>query len=181
MVTLVASKVAEQPASQSWPMESKEWGCRSGKTWAWRAEAGRVGMLSWAEEFDSRVLPSGRETVIGVSVGWKAGVCGGSKVRKWPVLPVSAMTLLRVGRPREGQRDEGMEFKMELIVDSLGATLAVLGSPRPQLAGVVGVVAELALAGVVVVRGGRTYTAASPFLRWMTAHPPHMFWRVAVR
>ena len=89
---------ASQPASQSLLMETKDVGPREGKRWASVAVAGRLGKLRFAVWVDLIVVPSGSSTAIGV-VASRMLMIGSSVVlivmksvvKKWPVLPVSAM------------------------------------------------------------------------------------------
>ena len=70
MVTLVAVKVAVQPSSHSWPMETREPEARLGKTWALQALGEREGRDKRAVWLDCIRLPSGRRTAMPGCVGW---------------------------------------------------------------------------------------------------------------
>jgi hypothetical protein len=78
-------------------METRELDARSGKMWARVAASGKEGMFQGREAVwvDVIVLPSGISTSMGVVVGrrFRQGLL---RVRKWPVVPVSAIAV-RVG------------------------------------------------------------------------------------
>jgi hypothetical protein len=88
--TLVAVNKTEQPASQNWPMDSKEVEARSGTIWMWRAAGGSIGRSSSPSCVDVIVVPLGVVMVIGDEVGrlWRMGA---EMVPKCAVQPVSAM------------------------------------------------------------------------------------------
>jgi hypothetical protein len=70
MITPSWWKVAWQPASQSKPMETREWELSSGKRSTLVAVGGSPAMGRWAVWVEVMMLPSGRLTFTGLLVGW---------------------------------------------------------------------------------------------------------------
>jgi hypothetical protein len=162
-----AVNVAVQPTSHNWPMLRSEWGWSCGKMWAVVASRGRCGRLISAVPVDRMVLPSGRDTVRGGRVLSVVGVGQADAVRKWPVLPVSAMAVEHSGCER-GEREGGpvmdkQEVDIKLVLVSF-SWLTSSGSPRHQR-GAEGVAGS-----------GRFQTVRSFRMFWMLGHPP---WRLA--
>jgi hypothetical protein len=97
METLVAVKVAVHLESHSWPIEIRGPALRLGTMWALRASSGtRAGTSRSASWVDCMELPAGSSTVM---LGFAGHLLmkGASEVRKWPVLPVSAIKTRAVG------------------------------------------------------------------------------------
>jgi hypothetical protein len=130
MVPLVCSMVTEEsvntalhPASQSWPMDSREVLLSAGKRCAMHADGGRCGMLMSAMCLEDIVVPSGSCTQRGFIVGWTFWSLVALIKRKWPVHPVSAMRevgtmlLLLVMVEAEGPSD-GRAVGIVLMTDS---------------------------------------------------------------
>ena len=65
IVTVVSVKVAVHPASQSWPMESREVSPSAGNKWTMHADNGSWGILSSAMWVLVMVVPSGSWTMRG--------------------------------------------------------------------------------------------------------------------
>jgi hypothetical protein len=108
--------------------------------------------------------------MFGSGTSWMEGSF--SVVKKWPVLPVSAMVCtmmggLWAGGPKNfGNGNCVGANKVLFFVVTLNAVI-ILGSPRPQVVVVGGTVG--------VFRGCGTYTWISPLFRWMRLLPPNMF------
>jgi hypothetical protein len=123
------------------------------------AAGDRCGMLMSATWLDNMVVRLGSCTERGVVVGqtfWRPVV---SMARKWPVQPVSAMSVVGEEGPSGGDAVVELVVTIELLV---GKTVGVvtgclvwLGSPRPQA--VIGV-ASTGAGGIV----GGTTAAALP-------------------
>jgi hypothetical protein len=88
--TEVASKWIWHPASQSWPMDTREWGPRSGTKWTWRASGGNAGMASSASWVECMKLPLGLRIAMGLVAMRLFWTCSESKLKKLEVVPVSA-------------------------------------------------------------------------------------------
>ena len=93
---MVVVKIAVQPASQSWPMETRLVLPREGNKWVVLAAVGSCGRLSSAVCVDCIVVPSGRATWMPLLL-----IClfvwGALSDMKWPVAPVSNYVLLGWG------------------------------------------------------------------------------------
>jgi hypothetical protein len=99
MTSLSRLKRASQfPSLTRVLMEMRELEARSGKMWAWVAAAGREGMFQAREPVwvEVMTLPSGISTSMGLVVGrrFRHGLV---RVRKWPVVPVSAIAVNEEG------------------------------------------------------------------------------------
>jgi hypothetical protein len=119
MSTRCLSKTAVHPTSHNWPTDSRECGCSAGNRWAMVAVLGMIGICSWVAAIDWIFWPSGRLTeMFGVSIVLVVGRW--AVVRKWPVLPVSAMVWtyvggLVVGGPKSGFGDKCLVVNRALL------------------------------------------------------------------
>jgi hypothetical protein len=135
------------------------------------AVLGMMGICSCVAAIDWICWPSGRLTVMfGVSTSLVVG--SWSVVRKWPVLPVSAMVWTYVGDLVVGGPKGVFEDKILVVNNALlwvvSCSTSFLGSPPRQLGGTVG-----------AFRGTGTYTWTSPRFRWMRLFPPNILVMVA--
>jgi hypothetical protein len=175
-VTVMSSavNVAVQPTSHNCPMLRSECGWSLGNTWAVVASWGSAGRLISAMPVERIVLPSGRDTVMGGSPVAVLGMGHAAAVRKWPVLPVSAMAVEQrvtgegeiVGGPVIARQEVDRMFVLRSVL-----VLCITGSPRRQR-GVDGV----AVSG----RLGRFQDVRSPFIFWIVGHTHSRLARVAV-
>lgn len=183
MVTLSASKVASQPASHNWPMDSSEEDERAGTMCTWRATAGKDGMSSSASWVECMMLPLGFLIAIGFVAG-RMLMTGAFTVQKLAVLPVSATASMFVvgggpsvdgggfvvaGGPSVAGID--VDSRQVCLLDKFSNLMSLLlvseGFPLDQLLPVDGLRLRLRL----LLRRGGTKNPLKPFilLRYVAA------------